>query len=125
MASKVIHFEIPIDDSERAIGFYGTVFGWELDRFGPVEYWTTRTGEGPGIDGALTARDPDAPGLVFYISVDDVDEALASIEANGGERLSDRIPIPGVGMMAFFADTEGNRVGIFQDDATAPVPDSM
>ncbi len=125
MASRVIHFEIPIDDSERALAFYGSVFGWGMERFGPVEYWTAHTGEGPGIDGALKARDPEAPGLAFYISVDDVDEALASIEAAGGTRLSERMPIPGVGWMAFFADTEGNRVGVFQDDAEAPMPGSM
>ncbi|MFN8038737.1 MAG: hypothetical protein U0Q07_05945 [Acidimicrobiales bacterium] len=54
-----------------------------------------------------------------------MDESLASIEAAGGKRLSERMPIPGVGWMAFFTDTEGNRVGIFQDDPEAPMPDSM
>ena len=28
--SKVVHFEIPTDDLERAKTFYGSVFGWEL-----------------------------------------------------------------------------------------------
>lgn len=32
------------------------------------------------------------------------------------------MPIPGVGWSAFFADSEQNRVGLFQEDATAPMP---
>ncbi|HLM21427.1 MAG TPA: VOC family protein, partial [Propionibacteriaceae bacterium] len=27
---KVVHFEIPADDVDRAKKFYGSVFGWEL-----------------------------------------------------------------------------------------------
>lgn len=119
MAGKVVHFEIPIDDGERATAFYEGAFGWQLDRFGPLEYWTTTAGEGEGIGGALTRRDPDAPTLMFYIEVDDVDGALTRIERVGGHRLSERMPIPGVGWTAFFADSEDNRIGIFQPDPSA------
>lgn len=123
MAGKVIHFEIPIDDNERGVAFYEQAFGWTLERWGPVEYWTTDAGEGAGIGGALTKRSDDAPALMFYIAVDDIDTALGAVEAAGGERLSERMPIPGVGWMAFFGDTEGNRVGVFEEDADAPMPE--
>ncbi|MGZ7109599.1 MAG: VOC family protein, partial [Methanobacterium sp.] len=29
--SKVIHFEIPAEDPERAIKFYEDVFGWKIE----------------------------------------------------------------------------------------------
>jgi hypothetical protein len=119
MAGKVVHFEIPVDDGERAIAFYGQSLGWQLEREGPLEYWTTSAGEGEGIGGALAKRDPQAPGLALYIAVDDIDEALRAIEASGGRRLTERLPIPTVGWTAFFTDTEGNRLGLFQADATA------
>ena len=125
MAGGVIHFEIPIDDNERGTGFYREVFGWTLAQWGPVEYWTTPAGDGEGIGGALTKRSPDSPSLMFYLSVDDIDAALAKVEAAGGARLSERMPIPGTGWMAFFQDTEGNRVGIFQDDPSVPMPEGM
>jgi predicted enzyme related to lactoylglutathione lyase len=123
MAGKVVHFEIPIDDGDRAVSFYGKAFGWDLEQFGPIEYWTTTAGEGDGIGGALTRRNQDMPSLMFYIAVDDVDEALAAVEAAGGTRLGERMPIPGVGWSAFFQDTEGNKVGLFQADPDVPMPE--
>lgn len=123
MAGKVVHFEIPIDDGDRAVAFYGKAFGWGLDRFGPMEYWTTTAGEGEGIGGALTKRSEDISSLMFYIDVDDVDAALAAVEAAGGTRLTDRMPIPTVGWSAFFQDTEGNKVGLFQADTDVPMPE--
>jgi hypothetical protein len=122
MAGKVVHFEIPIDDGERAVAFYRDAFGWSLERWAPMEYWTTDAGEGDGIGGALTKRDDDSSSLMFYISVDDVDQALAAVEAAGGRRLTERMPIPTVGWSAFIEDREGNRVGVFQEDPTVPMP---
>jgi uncharacterized protein len=119
---KVVHFELPVDDGDRAVSFYRRVFGWGAERWGAMDYWSTAAGDGPGIDGGLTARYPESRGPMVYIQVDDVDAALAEVEAAGGQRLSERRPIPGVGWMAAFEDTEGNRVGVFQEDTSAPVP---
>ena len=122
MAGKVVHFEIPIDDTSRGVAFYGAAFGWGLEQWGPMEYWMTAAGDGDGIDGALTKRSEDSPALTFYIEVDDIDDALAAIEKAGGTRLTDRMPIPTVGWSALFLDTEGNRVGIFQSDPSVELP---
>lgn len=119
MAGKVVHFEIPIDEGGRAVAFYRQAFGWHLNREGPLDYWTTAEGEGDGIDGALSKRDPESPGLTIYIAVEDIDESLAAIETAGGRRVTDRLPIPTVGWTAFFIDTEGNRLGLFQEDPSA------
>lgn len=35
MTGKVVHFEIPIDDGDRAVAFYREAFGWSLERWGP------------------------------------------------------------------------------------------
>ncbi len=123
MAGKVIHFEIPIDDNDRATSFYREAFGWSLERWGPVEYWTTEAGEGEGIGGALSKRSDDLPSLMFYIAVDDIDAALDAVEAAGGTRLTGRMAIPTVGWSAFFEDTEGNKVGLFQADPEVPMPE--
>jgi uncharacterized protein len=123
MPGKVVHFEIPIDENDRALGFYEQAFGWTMHQFGPVEYWPTQAGDGEGIGGALTKRNEYNPALMFYIEVEDIDAAFAKIEQAGGKRASERMPIPGVGYSAFFDDTEGNRVGIFQPDASVPMPE--
>lgn len=125
MAGKVVHFEIPVDDCDRGVAFYRSAFGWTLERWGPMEYWTTSAGEGEGIGGALTKRSEDAPGLTFYIEVKDIDDALVAIESAGGTRLTERMPIPTVGWSASFIDTEGNRIGIFEADPNAPMPSQV
>ena len=125
MSGKVVHFEIPVDEGGRAVAFYREAFGWDLAQWGPLEYWTTEAGEGEGIGGALTKRSHDSPALMVYIAVEDVDAALAAIEGAGGKRLTERTPIPTVGWSAFFADTEGNRVGLFQSDPSVPMPEGM
>ena len=122
MTGNVVHFEIPIDDPGRGVAFYQKAFGWTLQQWGPMEYWTTTAGEGEGIGGALTKRSEDSPVLTFYIEVDDIDDALAAIEAAGGTRLTERMPIPTVGWSALFLDTEGNRIGIFQPDPSVALP---
>jgi predicted enzyme related to lactoylglutathione lyase len=40
---KVVHFEIPADDVERAKGFYGSIFGWQLDDVPGLDYTIVRT----------------------------------------------------------------------------------
>lgn len=118
MAGKVIHFEIPIDDPARAGTFYQDAFGWTVTKWGPVDYWalTTDAPSGPGAEGALTPRSEAPGGVVVYISVDSIDDALARIAAAGGEPLTAKAAVPGFGWTAKFRDTEGNTVGLFQED---------
>lgn len=122
MAGKVMHFDIPIDDPDRALAFYNSVFDWGLAQWGPMDYWTTADRPGDGIGGALGKRETPDETVTIYIGVDDIDATLEAIEAAGGTRLSERRPIPTVGWMALFADTEGNRIGLFQADPSAPIP---
>lgn len=119
---KVIHFEIPVDDGGRATTFYGQVFGWPFEQWGDMPFWSTAAGEGPGIGGALAQREPGSTGLMFYISVPDISAALVSVERHGGRIENAPMPIPGVGWMAHFVDSEGNRVGVFEEDPSATMP---
>ena len=122
MAGRVVHFNIPIDNPDRAIAFYAGVFGWDIDQWGPIDYWTITGGSGDGIEGGLAGRSADEPTVTIYVNVDDVQAALSAVEANGGQRAGEPMPVPGVGWMARFLDTEGNRIGLFQSDPSAPTP---
>jgi predicted enzyme related to lactoylglutathione lyase len=36
---NIVHFEIPVDDAERAKKFYTELFGWKVEQFSPgMEY---------------------------------------------------------------------------------------
>lgn len=119
-----MHFDVPIDDPARAGAFYAAVFDWSVTPWGPIPYWpmTTGTEPGPGAEGALTPRSDAPEGVVVYVGVDDIDAALARVTAAGGEIVAGRMPIPTVGWTARFRDSEGNLMGLFQDDPTVPLP---
>jgi len=119
---RVIHFELAVDDPERAIKFYSTVFGWKIDKWdGPVDYWLITTGEKeqPGIDGALQRRNNPGVHTINTIDVPSVDDFVAKITANGGQIMLPKMAIPGVGWLAYGQDTEGNIFGIMQEDTKA------
>jgi predicted enzyme related to lactoylglutathione lyase len=74
-----------------------------------MEYWNISTGDGqPGINRSLmTRRDPAQP-CVNTMDVADPDKTTATIEVAGGLCLLPKMPIPGVGWLAYFKDTEGH-----------------
>jgi len=119
---RVVHFEIPADDPQRASEFYETVFGWSFHKWdGPVEYWLVGTGnEGdPGINGGMNRRSRPDEGVVNTIGVDSVDNSVEAIVAAGGTIIMPKTAIPGVGYLAYFRDTEGNTFGVMHSDPTA------
>lgn len=119
---RVIHFEMVADNPERAAKFYTDTFGWKVEKWeGPMEYWLISTGpeEEPGIDGGMARRSEEASGTENTIGVDSVDEAVAKVEANGGQIIRPKSAVPGVGWLAYCEDTEGNRFGLMQDDPQA------
>lgn len=122
---RVVHFEIHADDPERAVGFYTGVFGWTVNRFGDQEYWLLSTGapDEVGIDGAILRRSGDRPaigaspvGAVITAQVTDLDASLAKALELGAQMALDKMPIPGVGTVAYVIDTEANVVGMLQPE---------
>lgn len=116
---RVIHFEIPADNAERAIEFYKKMFNWSFHKWdGPMPYWMIATGakSEPGIDGAIMPRQHPGQSPNNVVQVDSIDEAMAAVKINGGELLTPKIPIPGIGFYANCKDTEGNPFGVMQPD---------
>lgn len=126
---RVIHFEIQVENPERAVRFYQNAFGWKFDKWeGPEEYWliTTCPNDQPGINGGLMKRRGPGPqqnqavnSFVCTIGVENLDSALATATKHGGTMVVPKMPVPGVGWLSYFKDPEGNIFGLFQDDASA------
>jgi predicted enzyme related to lactoylglutathione lyase len=123
--NKVVHFEIPVDDLDRAKSFYGSVFGWQLNTMPEMEDYTiamttpvdqqTQSPTEPGaINGGLMRRTSQTPVPVLTIQVDAVDAALKEVESEGGTVVQGRTEIPGMGAFGYFKDTEGNVVGLWE-----------
>jgi predicted enzyme related to lactoylglutathione lyase len=122
MKNRIVHFEIPADDVERAKRFYGELFGWEFSSPpGYDNYWTFTTGD-PEQDagGGLMARmSPEQVGLVSYFGVESVADALAQVERLGGKVIMPRSPVPGMGWFAQCLDPEGNVFALWEMDESA------
>jgi predicted enzyme related to lactoylglutathione lyase len=119
--SRVIHFEIPADNPERAAAFYKKAFGWKIEKWpGPMEYWMVSTGaEGtPGINGGLMKKG-NVSSTTNTIGVDSVDNAIATVTNAGGKLIMPKTAIPTVGYFAYCQDTEGNMFGVMQSDPNA------
>jgi predicted enzyme related to lactoylglutathione lyase len=119
--SRVIHFEIPASDPERASAFYKKVFGWKIEKWpGPTEYWLVTTGpEGtPGINGGLM-KNTDVKTTTNTIGVESVDGAVDTVKKAGGKLIVPKTAIPTVGYFAYLQDTEGNLFGVMQADKNA------
>lgn len=116
--AKVVHFEIPVDDPERAVAFYRDALGWDITHFGEEPYWLVRAGEPdePGADGALIGRSDLHRVPVLVVGVTDLDDALDRVRKAGGKVAQGRLAVPGVGWSAYVVDPEGNTIGLFQPD---------
>lgn len=125
--NKVVHFEIPTDDHPRAKRFYAEVFGWGVQDMptGEDVYTFAITSpvdenfqhQEPGaINGGMFKRSPQLPitSPVITIGVDSIDEHLRRIEEAGGSTEVPKGEVPGMGYYAYFKDTEGNLMGLWE-----------
>lgn len=126
MAGGVVHFEIPADDENRAREFYGSIFGWEFQVLPEMDYSLAMTtpmdDEGQpavsgSINGGLFRRSGQLSAPVVTVDVADIDAALEQIVARGGSVHREKMEVPGMGWNAYFKDSEGNVVGLWQNAA--------
>lgn len=118
-SNPVVYFEIPVTDMSRAITFYSRVFHFtfDLDHIDNYEMGLFPfSEESTGISGALAKGDiykPTKDGVIIYFTTDNIDQTLALVTSNGGEILYPKTD-NGIGLVAEFEDTEGNRIALFQ-----------
>lgn len=117
-SNNLMSFAIHADDVARCRAFYEAVFGWSFEPWGPPGFYLVHTGdaENPGIQGLLHQRmEPRGDGgpncFECTIAVEDIDSVTEAIAKHGGQVVMNRAPIPSVGVLTKFKDTEGNTVG--------------
>jgi predicted enzyme related to lactoylglutathione lyase len=91
--ARVMHFEIPADDPNRAVKFYEKVFGWKIDKWEGGDYWIVTTGEDeePGINGAIMPKQEGSMVVRNTITVDSFDEYIEKIKSEGGKMLRKKL----------------------------------
>jgi uncharacterized protein len=126
MSGRVVHFEVPFDDGDRARSFYKEIFGWQLQEMPEMSYTLVTSGpsgdQGPTeagfINGGMMARaGGPAQGPVIVVDVDSIDKTLERIGAQGGSTVAPRMPVGGMGFAAYAKDSEGNVIGLWESAA--------
>lgn len=110
-------FEVPTLDIDRAISFYETVFGYEMQRHDHAEgQQAFFPFDQSGVAGALMCgpdMKPCADGVIVFLDAGrDLRVSLSRVEANGGRIVKPRTDIGEHGFIAWILDSEGNRVGM-------------
>lgn len=118
-SNPVVYFEIPVTDINRAIKFYQAVFNFNFEKESIDNNEMALfpfTDESSGISGALAKGEiykPTKDGVVIYFKTENIDETLKSATLNGGQILYPKTD-NGIGLVAEFEDTEGNRIALYQ-----------
>jgi predicted enzyme related to lactoylglutathione lyase len=118
-SNPVVYFEIPVTDIERAIKFYNAVFHFDFDKEtidnNEMALFPFAV-ENSGITGALAKGEiykPTKDGVLIYFNTENIDETLKLATSNGGKILYPKT-YNGIGLVAEFKDTEGNRIALYQ-----------
>jgi uncharacterized protein len=122
--NKVVHFEVPYDDRERATKFYKDVFGWKINPIPEMSYDIVHTvevddkqmpKESGAINGGMYKRgEQGAKSPVIVIDVPSVDEHIKKVNEAGGKVVMAKRQVGDMGFYAQVKDTEGNVIGIWE-----------
>lgn len=118
MKSHVSIFEIPATDISRAVHFYQTILGVNIEK---IEMPGMEMGIFPYEDQMVTGvilkaegYKPSADGVAIYLNAgDNLQGILDKVEKNGGKTLMPKTAhADECGFFALFLDSEGNRLGL-------------
>jgi len=110
MTERIDYVELRAAELGASKEFYAAAFGWGFVDYGP-DYAAF---EGAGLDGGLdhTADEGRAPLVV--LKADDLEDALARVEAAGGVVTRPIFEFPG-GRRFQFRDPAGNELGVWAE----------
>jgi len=113
MVAKLNYFELPVGDTAASKTFFEKAFGWSLTAFGP-DYAATmgQAGSDIGLNGHV--EDAIAAPLAV-IETDDLEAALASVEAAGGRVTRPIFAFPG-GRRFHFCEPSGNELAVYVNE---------
>ena len=126
MQNAINWFEIPATDFDRAVSFYSSVLGTEIQKgefMGEPQAFMAASETGVG--GAIVQSErltPSATGTLIYLNLETVDkleQALGRVESSGGKTLMPKMAIGDPGFVGIILDTEGNCVGLHAPKPTA------
>ena len=118
MAKGAIRWiDIPSTDVEASAKFYEQAFGWKITRSDEWPTYPMFMDSDDKVGGGFTTdiKPSEEPGIVVFISVDSIEDALRDVEAAGGATVHKKTLIhEEVGWWAWFRDPSGNVVALWE-----------
>ena len=119
-ANNLNWFEIPVTDLSRAKSFYESIFEITMNEMemGDMKMasfpYDPGSGKASGGIAQSSMHKPSADGSIIYLNANpSMDAIVGRIEGAGGKVVMPKTQITSeIGYMAFFMDTEGNKVGL-------------
>jgi uncharacterized protein len=118
VAGKIVHFELPSADANRASTFWSGLFGWNIGASAMEGFDYRMFQVADDQAGAVMPSEKAGSGLIVYMDTDDIDASIAKVRELGGTA-DDRQPVPTHGWFAPCTDTEGNAFSLWQSDQNA------
>ena len=104
-------YDLMTTDLGAARSFYTAVVGWKITKWEQAGYEMWTVGE-QAIGGMMALPDEakkvgTPPHWLYYVSVDDVDAAIARVQQHGGKVLNGPMEVPGGDKIAQCMDPQG------------------
>ena len=116
------HFEIPVDDVDKAKEFYSNLFDWEFNYMEEMKYLMFNTESEDGktkLSGGIFQKPNESFKVTNYFSVKNLDESAKKVEVLGGKIVVPKTPVPGMGWFVHFTDIDGNLLALWENDSKA------
>ena len=121
MAHTLVHFEIPANNPEKLVDFYGGLLGWKFEKMAEMDYWSVMTVEEgeQGVNGGMMRRTDPQQMPVNYYQVESLEDFSAKVAPMGGTVIMAKMAVPQMGWFGLYRDPDGNPFGLWQDDPNA------
>src|SRR5438270_12509596 len=116
--NRVVWFDIPVADLDRAVRFYRAVLGVGISKetFGDVSLGVFEHNEGNGGCLVLNKAEIAAGGVLIYLNANGrIRDAVSKVVPNGGSVIEDMHAIGPHGFRAIVLDSEGNRIALHSE----------
>jgi len=120
--NNLTHFEIPVDDVDKAKEFYSNLFDWEFNYMEEMNYlmFTGESEDGKSkTSGGIFKKTNESFTVTNYFTVKSLAESAKKVEELGGKIVVPKTPVPGMGWFVHFTDTDGNLLALWENDPEA------
>jgi predicted enzyme related to lactoylglutathione lyase len=117
--ATIVHFDIPVEDIDRAKKFYEKLFDWKIEKApGEIPYYFIETSDingEKGIGGGMEKRETPGQQISNFIRVLSVEKYANKVVELGGKIIQPKTKVVGWGFFVICCDTENNKFGLWED----------